>query len=241
VSLHGSEPGTKDNFGQKIMSHYMISQGIAILTYDKRGVGESGGVYIEAPTEKNLNNHSADVTAGAEYLITRPEIDASRIGLIGGSQAGWVIPLAASQSDLFSFFVIISGPVVSFGQEDMYSNVTNDGDTDATFDAEALNQRVRDLKPRGFDPLPILQTLNQKGIWLWGGVDKSVPTVVSAENLQALINSGKTNFSYVMFPNGDHNLNISRKGLFDEIPFSPGVVYFQSLTDWLQTYILEVK
>jgi len=32
MMLHGSEPGTKDNFGNQQMSAFMASRGIAILT-----------------------------------------------------------------------------------------------------------------------------------------------------------------------------------------------------------------
>jgi hypothetical protein len=39
MMLHGSEPGTKDNFGNQQMTAFMASQGIAIMKYDKRGVG----------------------------------------------------------------------------------------------------------------------------------------------------------------------------------------------------------
>ena len=58
--LHGSEPGTKDNFGNQQMSTFMASQGIAILTYDKRGVGESEGSYVESASERNLSLTAQD-------------------------------------------------------------------------------------------------------------------------------------------------------------------------------------
>ncbi len=234
VMLHGSEAGTKDNFGQQLMSHYMMSRGIAILNTDKRGVGDSGGNYVEAPSTRNINNLAADAIAGVEYLLTRPEIDATRIGLIGGSQSGWIIPVAASESENVSFFVIISGPVISAGQEDRYSTVTNDGDTAVTYDAEKLNQTLREMEPSGVDPIPVLAELTQPGLWLWGSVDKNVPATVSAENLQVLIDGGKNNFSYVMLPSGDHNLNESPHGYFAEIPYSPRVLYYSALTRWLE-------
>lgn len=234
VMLHGSEPGTRDNFGSKLMSHYMVSQGIAILNTDKRGVGESEGVYQESPSEKNVDDLADDAIAGAEYLAGRSEIDAKRIGLIGGSQAGWIIPVAAAKSELISYTVIISGPVLSFAQEDRYSSVTNDGDTLTTYDVEKLDQTLREMKPGGVDPIPVISELSQPGLWLWGSTDKSVPVTVSAENLQAIIDDGKTNFSYQIFPNADHNLNISPNGLFDEIPYSPGVVFYSALSEWLE-------
>jgi hypothetical protein len=235
MMMHGSEQGMRDNFGNKVMAHYMISQGFAILNYDKRGVGDSEGVYQEAANTSNLQKHAEDAIAGVTYLASRPEIDAKRIGLIGFSQAGWVIPLASSQSNAISHMVILSGPVESTLQEDMFSSYTNDGDSAANYDDAKITQQLRDLKPGGFDPIPIIAELNQPGLWLWGSVDKSVPVTFSAENLQALIDSGNNDFSYEIFPNGDHNLNESPHGLFDEIPYSPRVLFYSALAKWLET------
>jgi pimeloyl-ACP methyl ester carboxylesterase len=220
------------------MAHYMISRGFAVLAYDKRGVGDSEGTYQEAASTSNLQKIAEDAIAGVEYLGSRPEIDAQRIGLIGGSQAGWVIPLAASQSEAISYMVILSGPVESTVQEDVFSSYTNDGDSATNYDDARITQELRDLKPGGFDPIPIIAELHQPGLWLWGSVDKSVPVTFSAENLQALIDSGKNNFSYEIFPNGDHNLNESPHGLFNEIPYSPRVLFYSALADWLEKYVL---
>ena len=239
MMLHGSEQGTRDNFGNKVMAHYMLSRGFAVLNYDKRGVGDSEGVYQEAASSSNLQKIAEDAIAGVEYLASRPEIDAKRIGLIGFSQAGWVIPLAASQSDAISHMVILSGPVESTFQEDLFSSYTNDGDSAANYDDAKITQQLRDLKPGGFDPIPIIAELNQPGLWLWGSVDKSVPVTFSAENLQALIESGKNNLSYEIFPNGDHNLNESPHGLFNEIPYSPRVLFYPALAQWLETNMLK--
>jgi len=233
MMLHGSEPGTRDNFGNKVMAHYMLFRGFAILNYDKRGAGESDGVYQEAASEENLQKQAEDVIAGVKYLASRPEIDAKRIGLIGFSQAGWVIPLAASQSKAITHIVILSGPVTSTFQEDVFSNYSNDGDTVTNYDDAEITQQLHELKPGGFDPLPVIAKLKQPGLWLWGSVDKSVPVTFSAENLQALIDSGKDIFSYQVLQNGDHNLNESPHGLFAEIPYSPRVLFYSELAKWL--------
>src|SRR5262249_8281880 len=122
MMLHGSEPGTKDDFGDQQMSAFMASRGIAILTYDKRGVGDSGGHYSESADETNLRLTAQDAIAGLKYLRSRSEISGNKIGLTGFSQAGWVIPLAASQSNTISYFIILSGPVTSVGHENLYSS-----------------------------------------------------------------------------------------------------------------------
>ena len=239
VMLHGSEAGTRDNFGNKLMAHYMISQGIAILNYDKRGVGESQGLYRESFDSGNLEVLAQDAIAGAEFLAARPTVDAERIGLIGGSQAGWVIPLAASKSDRIAYVIILSGPVISTLQEDVYSSATDDGESQVVFDAEALNQRLRTMKPGGFDPVPIIAGLNQPGLWLWGEADLNQPSVLGAENLQAIIDLGKNKFSYHLFANADHNLNENPSGLFNQIPFAPRVVFYPVLTEWIEKFVLK--
>ena len=241
MMLHGSEPGTRDDFGDKLIAHYMISRGFAILNYDKRGVGDSEGTYHEGPSPANLQRHADDAIAGVEYLASRAEIDSKRIGLIGFSQAGWVIPLAASQSSAVTHIVILSGPVSSVHQEDVYSSYTNDGESVTQYDDAKITQQMRDLTPSGFDSTPIIAALKQPGLWLWGGVDKSIPVTYSAENLQALIDSGKSNFSYQIFPNADHGLGVSANGLFSEIPYSPRVVFYSALTQWLETNMLKEK
>lgn len=241
VMTHGSEPGTRDNFGGKLMMHFMISRGIAILNYDKRGVGDSEGRYQEAASTQNMQKLAEDVNAGVAYLLTRPEVEAKKIGVIGGSQAGWVIPLAASQSESLSFFIILSGPVTSTGVEDLFSNYTNDGETSSTYDDALITERLRKLKAGGFDPIPIIENLDLPGLWLWGSVDKSVPATLSAENLQAIIDNGKNNFSYQIFLNGDHGLTESENGYFFQIPYSKKVLFYKTLTNWLNINILSME
>ncbi len=236
VVLHGSERGTRNDFGRQQMSAFMASQGLAVLTYDKRGVGDSGGVYQEYASESNLSLLAQDALAGVNYLKGRPEIDSRRIGLIGASQAGWIIPLAAAQSADVRFFIILSGPVVSVGTESQYSSYTNNGDSPSSYSAEDISKKLATASPSGFDPLPVIADLQQPGLWLWGDQDQSVPVPESLSNLKGLIAQGRANFAYRVFLNADHNLQQSSHGLFNEIPYSAGFPedYYTTLAQWLQ-------
>jgi dienelactone hydrolase len=239
MSLHGSEPGTKDNFGSQQMSAFMASHGIAVLTYDKRGVGESEGSYVEAATERNLSLIAQDAIAGVEYLKARPEVKADQIGLTGFSQAGWVIPLAASQSNDIAYFIILSGPVTSVGHEDLFSTYTNDGESANNYSQEVIAKRLADTPPSGFDSTPIIANLDQLGLWIWGDHDKSQPAFESESNLKEIIAGGKSNFSYVILANADHNLQQTTQGLFNEIPYSRGYHqdYYKTIVEWLKENI----
>jgi Predicted hydrolase of the alpha/beta superfamily len=80
-----------------------------VLGYDKRGVGESTGDW-NAATYEDL---AGDAVAAVEYLKTRRDIDAAQIGLLGISQAGWIMPLAAVRSKDVAFLISISGAGVT--------------------------------------------------------------------------------------------------------------------------------
>ena len=90
---HGSGPQSRHGFYARIrfMADAYARRGIAVLAYDKQGVGDSKGNW----EEEGLDALAVDVAAGVRYLKTRPEIDPDRLGLSGSSQAGWTLPRAA--------------------------------------------------------------------------------------------------------------------------------------------------
>jgi len=236
MMIHGSEAGTKDDFGDQQMSAFMASQGIAILTYDRRGAGDSGGHYAESASKTNLDLTAQDAIAGVEYLKSRPEIRGDEIGLTGFSQAGWVIPIAASQSPDISYFIILSGPVTSVGHETLYSAFTSNGDSPSTDSQEELMARLASAQHSGFDSTPVIATLAQRGLWIFGDQDMSIPVPESVDNLKAIIAQGKSNFAHVVLPDADHNLQRTIQGLFNEIPYAPGYQgdYYKTMVQWLE-------
>lgn len=83
----------------------LVGNGIAILIYDKRGTGESGGDW----QQESFEDLAGDVLAGVTYLKNRQEIDRKKIGVWGFSQGGWIAPLAASRSKDIAFVIMASG------------------------------------------------------------------------------------------------------------------------------------
>ncbi len=110
ILIAGSGPNDRDEtiFAHKpfwILADYLTRQGIAVLRYDKRGVGESDGEYFTATTK----DFAEDVEAAISYLKTRKEIDSTNIGLIGHSEGGIIAPMVANQSDNVKFIVLMAG------------------------------------------------------------------------------------------------------------------------------------
>lgn len=107
ILVHGS--GAADRDYVLPFARFLIRHGIAVLGYDKRGVGGSTGDWNTASFE----DLAGDVIAAYEYLKTRRDIDATQIGMLGVSQAGWVMPLAAVRAQELAFLISISGAGVS--------------------------------------------------------------------------------------------------------------------------------
>lgn len=102
VFLHGSGPMTRAGFMGYAREYARM--GVATLAYDKRGAGESSGELLDPMPEL-----ADDAAAAVEYLRSRDDVDADRIGFWGISQAGWIAPLAARRTDGVSFIIMISG------------------------------------------------------------------------------------------------------------------------------------
>ena len=110
ILIAGSGPNDRDEtvFGHKpfwVLADYLTRQGIAVLRYDKRGVGESEGEYFLATTQ----DFAEDAEAAFNYLKTRKEIDPSNIGLIGHSEGGVIAPIVAAINNDLKFAVLMAG------------------------------------------------------------------------------------------------------------------------------------
>jgi len=103
ILVHGSGP--EDRAYLLPFARFLIRRGMAVLGYDKRGVGGSTGDWRTASFE----DLASDVVAAFDYLKTRSDIDPSQIGLLGWSQAAWIMPLAAVRAKGLAFLISVSG------------------------------------------------------------------------------------------------------------------------------------
>jgi pimeloyl-ACP methyl ester carboxylesterase len=103
ILVHGSGPATRE--WMLPFARFLVRRGMAALGYDKRGVGTSTGDWNQASFE----DLAGDVVAAFEYLKTRGDIDGAQIGLLGVSQAGWIMPLAAVRAKDIAFLISVSG------------------------------------------------------------------------------------------------------------------------------------
>ena len=113
VLVHGSEHDSARDFYS--LQRQLPSEGIGVFVYDKRGTGGSGGLYTQdylmLADDVIAAMHEAKRLAGAR---------AGRIGYQGGSQGGWVAPLAAIIEPV-DFVIVGFGLAVSPLEEDRES------------------------------------------------------------------------------------------------------------------------
>jgi uncharacterized protein len=103
VLVHGS--GAQNRESMLPWARFLVRRGVAVLGYDKRGVGGSTGDWTTA----SFDDLAGDVVGAVDYLKSRSDIDPAQIGLLGVSQAGWIMPLAATRSKDLAFLISVSG------------------------------------------------------------------------------------------------------------------------------------
>lgn len=103
VLIHGSNDEDRDHLDP--WAGFFVSRGLAVLSYDKRGVRESTGDWKRA----DFHDLAGDALAGVQFLKLRKDIDARRIGLFGISQGGWIAPLVASLDRDIAFIILHAG------------------------------------------------------------------------------------------------------------------------------------
>jgi len=197
------------------MASFLAKNGITVLTYDKRGAGKSGGVYAgpEVGTNNidpsNLNLLASDASAAVKLLSAQLPKKHMPLGLMGFSQAGWVIPLTAKQNAKVNFMIIFSGPVVTTLEQLRFQFYTDgksnfwDTHTEAEARAHVSNDPDR-YQFTATDPKDVLNKLSIPGLWLFGGKDIQIPVGLSIEYLNVLKGKGKT-YEYQLFPALGHN------------------------------------
>jgi dienelactone hydrolase len=200
VICHGSGRVTKEDGASYVPP--LLARGFAVLRYDKRGVGQSTGTYRGVSAENSvaqIAELAGDLAAGAAFLASRPGIDGRRIGLLGTSQAGWVMVAAAADSDEVRFVVAVTGSVLPVGENIFYEDLRG-------LPIEDAYARLPGFQGfPGYDPLPSLTILGVPTLWLLGAEDRLVPTRECVRILDQLRAAGRP-VDFVVYPDGQHSL-----------------------------------
>ena len=94
-----------------VLSDYLTRNGIGVLRYDERGVGESSGNFGAATSA----DFATDVVAAIDFLNFRPDLKGVKIGLAGHSEGGIIAPMVASTSKEVDFIALLAAPGMPSG------------------------------------------------------------------------------------------------------------------------------
>jgi pimeloyl-ACP methyl ester carboxylesterase len=248
VLIAGSGPTDRDEtvfgipiFGQ--LANTLADAGFAVLRYDKRGVGQSGG----RPEAATLADFAEDAKAAIKAISERKDVDRKRIAVVGHSEGGSVAMLAAAKNDRVAALVLVATIGVTGKELNLYQ-VTHGLERSNRSDAEKqstieLQKQIQDavLTGRGwdkinvpdavrrqadtpwfqsylaFDPAKVMRNVEQPILIVQGELDTQVPPS-NADRLQELANARKKAppVKVVKVPAVNHLLVPAKTGEFDE-------------------------
>jgi len=219
VLIAGSGPVDRDEtvYGIPIfaqLANALADAGFAVVRYDKRGVGQSGGRGEFA----TLNDYAEDAAAVVKFLEKRKDIDPKRIALVGHSEGAWVALLAARRAGSVSAVGLIAGvgttgAQLNLEQQQYAFRAANTAEAERAAKVE-LQKKVQaavltgkgwddvpaDIRKQAespwfasflaFDPAPVIAKLDQPLFVIQGALDTQVPPH-HAEKLGALANARK--------------------------------------------------
>jgi len=253
VFVHGAGRHTRKS--QREVGEYFAANGIAALIYDKRGTGQSGGVYESHRPYENLVN---DALAAVALLKKHPNIEHSQIGIWGLSQGAYISAAAASRIEDIKF-VITAGASVTNGSFFYYC--------DNLFRKYGLSDNLRDIAAkahlarwdlgktledglslssfvsRTYPPPdqylhPVWSYVNQPVLAMWGDLDQNVPVGESVAGMKnSLAHANNDRWTMIVLPKANHDLGISETGALQSKwrGYAPGAL--KAMTDWARTVI----
>lgn len=210
VFVHGSGPQTKN----LMLAQRFVQNGIAAFVYDKRGIGKSGGKFsdnYEELTQSQIKLLANDASNVIDAIGNIDKLNDIPMGLVGISQAGWIVPIAAHVNNNISFIGLWSGPVCSILEEDIYSSYTHDQEFEPIppyHEAKEFskpNYQDKGIINNNISSITYLKELSIPGLWIFGANDGSIPVDLSIENLNKLRIYEQKNFEYILFSGEGHN------------------------------------
>jgi dipeptidyl aminopeptidase/acylaminoacyl peptidase len=201
VWVHGG-PGDQTRRGYGALVQYLVNHGYVVLGINNRGSSGYGKTFFTADDRKHGREPLWDCVAGKKYLASLPYVDASRIGIIGGSYGGYMVLAAlAFQPDEFKVGVDIFGvsnwirtlesipPYWESYRQALYVEIGDPVKDRAMLEATSPLMHAGEIKK----PLMVLQGAND-------------PRVIKPESddIVAAVKKNGVNVEYVVFADEGH-------------------------------------
>lgn len=206
ITISGSGPQDRDSRISIVpgyapfreIADTLARRGVATLRFDDRAVGESGG--ITTATTVTSVDFADDVRSIVAWLRTRPDIDTSKIMLIGHSEGGMIAPMVAARDKDIHAIALLAGSAYNGKRILIYQNQQNintmlalpqqSRDSIMATIPARLDSLGRTSNWIGFflnhDPLPVVREVKQPVLIVQGETDRQV-TPEQADTLAAAL------------------------------------------------------
>ena len=184
----------RDDWGTSSWYYLLLEKGYVIVCVDNRGTDGKGEAFRKSTYMQLGKLETEDQIAAAKYLGSLSYIDASRIGITGGSYGGYMTALCMTKgADVFKLGIAVS-------------SVTNWRYYDTIYTERFM--RTPQENPDGYDlnsPIHYADRLKGKFLLIHGMADDNVHFQNSVDFAEALIQAGKK-FDMMFYPDQSHGI-----------------------------------
>lgn len=208
VLVHGSGPSDKDaTIGQTKLfadiADVFARKGIATLRYDKRTY--TYGATLTAETIQNMTVEEEtiqDAISAGELLAANPNVDPSRLVLLGHSMGAMLAPRIVSESDgVFKAMIMVAGSPkslldISLSQSyNALAKLTGDAYTAAEAQIAAFADQVKALKKvRKAEAAKEMNLAGINGYYFWEMMQVDTVKLITKMKLPTFIVQGNADF-----------------------------------------------
>ncbi|WP_298355913.1 alpha/beta hydrolase [uncultured Litoreibacter sp.] len=227
VLVHGDGPQDRSSAGGYApMINLLLDRGIAVASWDKPGIGQSQGSWLD----QSMQDRAVETRAALAKLSDQTGLPA---GAIGFSQAGWVLPRLTRED---AAFLVLVGAAVSWRNQGDYYTRTRlelEGVAPAQINEFIAASNIRDdqtfapdarfipnkgpggmtkqrwafvQRNRAADATPLLPALKQPVLALWGAQDLNVDPLANAQIYRAKLAVNNAANQILVVPNATHGL-----------------------------------
>jgi len=226
--VHGD--GAQDRFsdgGSLPLINTLVDAGIGVFSWDKAGVGESTGNWLD----QTMDDRADEALAALQAISALDDVDVGQIGFLGFSQAGWVLPRVANR--ITPAFTIIVGGAVSWRDQGTYysrirmmsENVPQEEieqrlidrviRNDLTFEEPTMSELKADMDPARFrfvagayweDSASMISGMMGPVLAIWGEEDLNVDARSNFKKFQERLTPLTENRRVVMISSATHGL-----------------------------------
>lgn len=251
-------PGLGDYAPFRQIAETLAARGIAVLRVDDRGVGGSSG--RESLQGATSTSFAEDARAQLRFLRARPEIDGTRIALIGHSEGALIAPMIAATDSGVAALVLMAGTATrgdSVLREQMEDLLARDTAMSSEQRSEAREQQ-RDLLRKlaagesvpglsgaawlrefiAYDPLSVITDVRQPALILQGENDRQVMAHHARKLAAAFERAGNKQVTLRIYPSLNHLFLPSETGAVSEYGSLPVVSLGEELLDEIGNWMV---